>query len=107
MAGGRLTSGQIEATREKFGYTTPKLKEFVSLTGRVIDKYPFLRIRLDDFKMLRPLGRGGYGQVFLAEHIQTEELFALKIVDMREFKDSEQIRILKHEIEIGTRPFGN
>lgn len=33
-----------------------------------------------EYEMVRKLGEGGFGQVFLAKHKQTDELFAIKII---------------------------
>jgi serine/threonine protein kinase len=38
------------------------------------------------YRVLRPIGEGGMGAVYLVEHLKTDERFALKILDVRGLK---------------------
>lgn len=46
--------------------------------------------------MIRPLGEGGYGKVYLAEHIKAETLFALKFINMQSVLETKILRTVKH-----------
>lgn len=35
---------------------------------------------MDDFKIIRKIGKGGFGRVFLAEHSKENKLVALKVI---------------------------
>lgn len=50
---------------------------------------------LDDFQILRTLGRGNYGKVVLARHRQTGELRALKILDHSKVAEDERASSLE------------
>jgi cell cycle protein kinase DBF2 len=41
------------------------------------------RIRLSNFQILKQIGQGGYGQVFLVENRETNELCALKMMSKK------------------------
>lgn len=47
---------------------------------QLIDMQSLVGKRLGPFEIIAPLGRGGMGAVFKARHIDTEELFAVKVV---------------------------
>ena len=47
------------------------------LKSRVAEKQ---NVKLDDFEIIKELGRGGYGRVFLAEHSSMKQLFAIKCI---------------------------
>jgi len=38
-------------------------------------------ITIDSFRFVRVLGKGAYGIVWLVEHKQTKDIYAMKIVD--------------------------
>jgi serine/threonine protein kinase len=64
-----------------------RLKEYVQERQSMIDRFNNLitkqlktdeNLSLDSFKILRRLGKGGFGSVFLAYHTNTNEYLALK-----------------------------
>ncbi|QEG02105.1 Serine/threonine-protein kinase PrkC [Stieleria maiorica] len=52
---------------------------------------------LGNYRLLRPLGRGGMGVVFLARHAVMNRLMALKILPSEASKDSRRIERFKEE----------
>ncbi len=52
---------------------------------------------LGNYRLLRPLGRGGMGVVFLARHAVMNRLMALKILPAEASKDSRRIERFKEE----------
>ena len=56
--------------------------------------------RLDDFKIKKELGKGSFGQVFLAEHLKTKANYAIKAIDKRIKNNEEGIPYFRREIEI-------
>jgi aurora kinase len=55
---------------------------------------------LDDFELGRPLGRGKFGQVWLARERKRGYIVALKILIKSEIESSENLRQIRREIEI-------
>ena len=54
-------------------------------------------LSLDSFKLLRQLGKGGYGSVFLAYHIDNNEYLALKIIKKSTLIETEEQNIVISE----------
>lgn len=71
--------------------------DFMSETA--IDNYPQLTLpfggQIDEFKLIRPIGRGGMGRVFLAEDTVLKRLIALKIVDHSESPDNDSDELVQ------------
>ena len=43
---------------------------------------------MDDFKIIRKIGKGGFGRVFLAEHSKENKLVALKVIVKKEIPET-------------------
>jgi len=54
-------------------------------------------ITIDDFNLLKVLGRGAFGKVMLVEHKATKEIFAMKSLRKEELIDKDQIEHTKTE----------
>lgn len=52
---------------------------------------------LEDFKMLKLLGRGGFGKVVLVENMKNKKLYAMKILRKKDIVQSEQVEHTKAE----------
>ena len=50
---------------------------------QILRKQRFWDARITQFKILRLLGEGSFGKVFLSQHVNTLLYFAVKIVDKR------------------------
>ncbi|KAF7797765.1 hypothetical protein EIP86_008965 [Pleurotus ostreatoroseus] len=51
----------------------------------------------NDFEVLRCLGQGSYGQVFLVRHITTSQLLAMKVIDNRRLPYEKYGRIFEEQ----------
>ncbi|KAH0613909.1 uncharacterized protein H6S33_005795 [Morchella sextelata] len=60
------------------------------------------RLRKGDFQVLTQVGQGGYGQVFLAEHKETKEVCALKVMSKKLLFKLDEIRHVLTERDILT-----
>ena len=56
-----------------------------------------LSVGIDDFELLKTLGQGGFGKVYLARHKKTEELLALKAVKKSVIIGNQDYEITKTE----------
>jgi cell cycle protein kinase DBF2 len=59
-------------------------------------------LRKGDFQLLTQVGQGGYGQVYLAEHKETKEVCALKVMSKRLLFKLDEIRHVLTERDILT-----
>ena len=57
---------------------------------------------IDDFELGRPLGKGKFGQVWLAKEKSRGYIVALKIIKKTEIRGCENTRQLRREVEIHT-----
>jgi len=63
---------------------------------------------MDDFELLKVLGRGAYGKVFLAKHAATGDILAMKVMHKRELVKRKVVTNVKSErlvLESITHPF--
>ncbi|KAF8533015.1 kinase-like domain-containing protein [Trichophaea hybrida] len=60
------------------------------------------RLRKGDFQLLTQVGQGGYGQVYLAEHKDTKEVCALKVMSKKLLFKLDEIRHVLTERDILT-----
>jgi len=58
--------------------------------------------QVDQFEILRKLGDGGSGQVYLVHHRSTDEKFALKKIEMKK-QDERYANQIAREIELQYR----
>ncbi|ESO89925.1 hypothetical protein LOTGIDRAFT_124219, partial [Lottia gigantea] len=69
----------------------------------------FQQISLDDFEMLRVIGRGSYAKVLQVEHKKTKRIYAMKVIKKELVNDDEDIdwvQTEKHVFETATNyPF--
>lgn len=52
---------------------------------------------MDDFELLKVLGKGAFGKVVLAEKIDTQKLYAIKILKKQDIIDTDQLEHTKAE----------
>ncbi|THD20521.1 Protein kinase C [Fasciola hepatica] len=67
------------------------------------------QVGLQDFKLLKVIGRGSYAKVFQVEHIPTQRIYAMKVIKKETILDEEDIEWVqteKHVFECATNhPF--
>ena len=56
--------------------------------------------RISKFKLILPIAKGGYGVVGLYKNIRTNDLYAIKTVDIKSMKEKNLSNTLKNEQEI-------
>eukprot|EP01120_Amphizonella_sp_Union-15-10_P007773 TRINITY_DN2669_c0_g1_i1.p1 TRINITY_DN2669_c0_g1~~TRINITY_DN2669_c0_g1_i1.p1 ORF type:complete len:468 (-),score=73.96 TRINITY_DN2669_c0_g1_i1:272-1675(-) len=61
------------------------------------NKRTLIKTVLADFRILKKIGKGGYGEVYLAEHIKTRKLVALKQMQKELITKTEKIEHIKNE----------
>lgn len=60
----------------------------------------FRKIKVDDFTILKVIGRGSYGKVLLVRKNDTEEILAMKILKKKEMIIRNQVIHIKNERKI-------
>jgi len=68
----------------------------------------FKKMKVDDFTILKVIGRGSYGKVLLVKKNNTEEILAMKILKKKEMIIRNQVIHIKNErkiMEIIDHPF--
>jgi serine/threonine protein kinase len=60
----------------------------------------FSKFQLKDFKIEKEVGRGAYAKVYKAIHIETEKLYALKLVDIQLIQREKKIHHVFIELSI-------
>ena len=48
-------------------------------------------VQKSDFRILKTIGRGTYGKVYLVQHLQTEQIFAMKSVQKEMLIRTDQV----------------
>ncbi len=55
-----------------------------STDNKVCDSMSGLRMKPDDFKVIKVIGRGAFGEVQLVRHKSTKKVFAMKLLSKYE-----------------------
>lgn len=88
----RLSGEQWEATLAAIRQQCP---------ARVHDQEPVMQHRdLGQYTLIRPIGRGGMAQVYLARHKKLKREFAIKMLRVPESQLEESLQRLHREIEV-------
>lgn len=77
-------------------------------TGTLYSRKQGENVTLDDFNLLKVLGRGAFGKVMMVEKKDSQEIFALKSLRKEEVIENEQIEHTKTEkmiLEHANHPF--
>lgn len=52
------------------------------------------RVNLSHFKLIKLIGKGGFGEVYLVEHIKSGKKLALKVMDKRDISKKDKVRLI-------------
>lgn len=63
-------------------------------------RYPHLSLSATDFEVGGTLGRGKFGRVYLARHLATNYICALKIISKSQCTSQEEERLIRRELEV-------
>jgi protein-serine/threonine kinase len=55
------------------------------------------RVNLSHFKLIKLIGKGGFGEVYLVEHIKSGKKLALKVMDKRDISKKDKVQSIKNE----------
>lgn len=64
-----------------------------------MDKNKNQVVKLEDFKILKLLGRGGFGKVMLCQKSSDGKLYAMKILRKKDIVESDQVAIEKQDLK--------
>ncbi len=53
------------------------------------------RVNLSHFKLIKLIGKGGFGEVYLVEHIKSGKKLALKVMDKRDISKKDKVSPLR------------
>ncbi|GMR59911.1 hypothetical protein PMAYCL1PPCAC_30106 [Pristionchus mayeri] len=76
------------------------IAEFVESVRGVVNRAKFLRLRKDDFEVIRVIGRGAFGEVAVVRMIQSGEVFAMKILNKADMLQRAETACFKEERDV-------
>lgn len=74
--------------------------KIMSRASDLLTKYCVKTNLLKRFKMLEPIGKGGFATVYKMEKKDDKKLFAIKLIKKSTLKGAKEIRYLINEIEV-------
>jgi len=86
-----------DALQQKIKETLQKKEKLKADTETVFTKDQGNRVTLDDFEILKVLGRGAFGKVMLVEKKDNKQVYALKSMHKEDIIDKDQIEHTKTE----------
>jgi serine/threonine protein kinase len=86
------------------------LKEDINMLidSEITSSFMHSKLKVDDFTIIKVIGRGSYGKVLLVKKIDTEEILAMKILNKKEMMIRNQVIHIKTErriMEMINHPF--
>lgn len=72
--------------------------------GYQVPKFPEVRDKIQGWRLLGFLGKGGFGQVFKAENVETGELGAIKLMSPNG-QDKKKLNVLSREFRVSREGF--
>lgn len=96
----------LVATEESSSSSSNQLKDYLEERQLMIDRFNYLltkplksneNLSLNSFHLIRSLGKGGFGSVFLAYHHDTREYLALKAMKKSSLVESNDQNIIVSE----------
>lgn len=74
--------------------------------AKVADEISRLRVKVDDFLVIKVIGRGAFGQVQLVRHKSTKKVYAMKLLSKFEMVINQiiQVRLLSFKCQLNIFP---
>lgn len=97
-----------EAFRKRVDSMTQKKERMKAATETVYAKNSGMKVTLDDFEILKVLGRGAFGKVMLVEKKDTRHIYAIKSMHKEDIIDKDHIehtRCERYVLEKSQSPF--
>ena len=97
-----------EAYSKRIEGNLKEKEEIRRKTGTIFSKKKGEEVSVNDFNLLKVLGRGAFGKVMLVEKKDTKEMFAMKSLRKDEIIDKDQLQHTKTEkliLELANHPF--
>lgn len=66
---------------------------------------PPKKVTLADFRVIKLIGKGGFGEVYLVEHIEKKKKMALKVLDKRDIENETKMQQVLNERSVLVRSF--
>lgn len=98
----------LDMLKEELDKQKKMRQEASTKTETTVARHKGESVKLDDFLLLKVLGRGAFGKVMLVEKKDTKELFALKSLHKENIIEKEQIehtRTERYILEKSNHPF--
>uniref|UniRef100_A0A7E4V3F7 non-specific serine/threonine protein kinase n=1 Tax=Panagrellus redivivus TaxID=6233 RepID=A0A7E4V3F7_PANRE len=76
------------------------ISEFVDFARPVVDKVKNLRLSRDDFEILNVIGRGAFGEVAVVRMVNTDKIYAMKILNKWEMLRKADTACFKEERDV-------
>ena len=83
-----------------FHFITPESKPLFSKFNKIFTKYCIKSNLLGYYKVIKPLGKGGFATVYLMRHKTTKKTFAVKIIKKASIKSTKELRYIKSEVGV-------
>ena len=96
MKNDNLLNDKIKAKKIKTNNVTNRFLPLSESVLKGLEPEP----KIEDFEMLKQIGSGSFGNVYLAEHIKTHVKYAIKIIDKKNKANLDGKPYFRREIEI-------
>lgn len=82
------------------------VEAFINRYAKVADEISRLRVKVDDFLVIKVIGRGAFGQVQLVRHKSTKKVYAMKLLSKFEMVINQiiQVRLLSFKCQLNIFP---
>lgn len=96
----RSSVGSVDSDKDRFGFLSARNSVTEDDIRQQQESRPWL---LDDFSLGKPLGKGKFGNVYLAKQKKTNAPCALKVLFKGQMQASNTVSMLRREVEIQSR----
>lgn len=82
-------------------HTEPSIRMHRSMSSFINnDELSFKEICVDDFEVIKFLGKGAFGKVYMVRRKKTKDIYALKMIKIQQNWDQKELDSIKNEHEI-------